>query len=72
MAEPDDVTKSERKRRDFEETSRVAAEASRQSLDASREKTERLRALRLAKESNSSDGSDWARLAPRRRDPSDH
>jgi len=46
-------TKTERRRRDFDETSRFAAEASRQWLDASREKTERLRAMRVAKEGKS-------------------
>jgi hypothetical protein len=50
MAEQEnEITKTERKRRDFEETRRVATEASRQWLESSREKTERLRALRLAK-----------------------
>ncbi|MBW6421623.1 hypothetical protein KX729_09240 [Rhizobium sp. XQZ8] len=44
-----DLTKTERKRRDHEETTRFAQEASRQWLQESREKTERLRALRMAK-----------------------
>lgn len=49
MAEQDEPTKTERRRHEFEETSRFAQEASRQWLESAREKTERLRALRLAK-----------------------
>ena len=49
MAEQDEPTKTERRRQEFEETSRFAQEASRQWLESAREKTERLRALRLAK-----------------------
>ena len=45
-----DLSKTERRRRDFEETTRFAFEASEQCLQESRDKTERLRALRLARE----------------------
>ena len=45
-----DLTKTERRRRDFEETTRFAFEASEQYLQDARDKTERLRALRLARE----------------------
>ena len=45
-----DLTKTERRRREFEETTRFAFEASEQYLQDARDKTERLRALRLAGE----------------------
>ena len=51
MADIDNnLNKTVRRRRDFEETTRFAFEASEQYLQSSRDKTERLRALRLARE----------------------
>ena len=45
-----ELNKTERRRREFEETTRFAFEASEQYLQDARDKTERLRALRLARE----------------------
>ena len=48
--EDTEMADTKRRRSDFEDTTRFAYEASDQYLKASRDKTERLRALRLARE----------------------
>lgn len=73
MAENADITKTERKRRDFEETSRFASEASQQWLQAARDKTARLRQLRLAKErGKANEAPDWNAPAEHGPVPRDH